>query len=81
MLFIMNRESESLTVHAAVLGVLLYVPAVQTVHTAPLSPVYPTLHPQLVLPPQIVHNEPEFTGHAKHGVDPVVFLYQEGPHR
>ena len=62
-------------------GVILYFQAEQPVPLPPLGPVYPWFNWQLVIATQIVHNESEFAGHDKHGVELVVGLYQSGTHR
>ena len=66
--------------HATLPLVGLYFPAVQAVQVPPCGPVYPGLHKHDVEAVHVVHDEFEFAGHAKHGVEPVVDLYQPKPH-
>jgi hypothetical protein len=66
-------------VHAAEPVSILYVPAPQAVHAAPLRPVKPLLQVQLASALQPLHEAPELAGHAVHAAEPVAILYFPAP--
>ena len=53
------------SVHAAVPGTVLYLPAAHGAHSPPLAPVYPALHTHAVMR-ELAAMESELSGQARH---------------